>query len=468
MTRKALTLLVLALLALPSLLLVGCDNGDSAPAEQDDDKTAPVISGVVVAHITETTAIISWTTDEPATSHVEYGTSDSYGQFSTLTTDLGTSHSVTLEGLEADTLYHFRARSGNEATSANDTFTTLDTTPPVISGVVISDITTTSAVVSWTTDEDSTSQVEHGTSESYGQASALNSDLATSHVISLSDLTAGTSYHFVAKSKDKYDNPVTSTDYSFTTPAAPASELTVHFIDVGQGDSILIDLGETEVLIDGGKQSPGVVAYLSDFVDGPLEAMVATHPHADHIGGLTAVLNAYDVEQIWRNGDTSTSQTYASFTAAVQAEGAQVYEARRGDEITAGDLTFTVLHPTGTSGSTNNNSIVLSLSYGEIDFVFTGDAEQEAEGSMLTAGVVPDVEILKVGHHGSNTASSSAFLQALQPEVAIYMCKTGNSYGHPHAETLSALQDIEAQAYGIDVNGTIVVTTDGVTYTVEL
>ena len=129
------------------------------------------------------------------------------------------------------------------------------------------------------------------------------------------------------------------------TPPLPTDELKVHFIDVGQGDSILIDFGETEILIDGGDKSPGVVAYLNDFVDGSLEVMVATHPHADHIGGLIEVLNAFDVLEIWHNGDTSTSQTYSQFMSAVSSEDAQVYEARRRDTIEVGGLVFHVLHP---------------------------------------------------------------------------------------------------------------------------
>jgi competence protein ComEC len=254
---------------------------------------------------------------------------------------------------------------------------------------------------------------------------------------------------------------------SITTPTP--GELKVHFIDVGQGDSILIDLRETEVLIDGGEKSPGVVPYLEDYVDGPLEVMVATHPHADHIGGLIAVLDAFQVEQVWHNGDTSTSKTFDEFMSAVQSEGAEVHTGRRGYNITAGELTLEILNPASLSGTTNNNSIVASLSYGNVDFLFTGDAEQEAEADMLAASdiTVPEVEILKVGHHGSRTASSKDFLAATGPEVAIYMAGEGNSYGHPHQETIDSLTQIGAIIYGTDVNGSIVVTTDGEGYTVQ-
>jgi beta-lactamase superfamily II metal-dependent hydrolase len=244
---------------------------------------------------------------------------------------------------------------------------------------------------------------------------------------------------------------------------AEQGTLTVHFIDVGQGDSILLDCDDIEVLIDGGDKSPGVVSYIDDYIDGPLEVMVATHPHADHIGGLIAVLDAFEVGEIWLNGDTSTSQTYSQFMSAVNSEGADVFVARRGDTIQAGNLTFNVLNPANLSGTINNNSIVLSLSYGQVDFLFTGDAEHEAEASMLAEGIVPDVEILKVGHHGSRTASSIQFLQAAEPECAIYMAGQGNSYGHPHQATITSLCEVGAEIYGTDIHGTVIVTTDGVT-----
>jgi len=252
-----------------------------------------------------------------------------------------------------------------------------------------------------------------------------------------------------------------------TTP--PTGKLKVHFIDVGQGDAILIDLEDIEILIDGGDRSPGITGYLDQYVDGPLEVMVATHPHADHIGGLIAVLDAFEVDQIWHNGDSSESKTYSDFMSGVNAEGAEVHTARLHNIISAGELELYVHHPANLEGSTNNNSIVLHLAYGDIDFLFTGDAEQEAERAMMMLSSVrlPEVEILKVGHHGSRTASSADFLTVTSPEVAVYMAGVDNSYGHPHDETIAALNAIGAQIYGTDVNGTIIVTTDGETYLVN-
>jgi len=245
-------------------------------------------------------------------------------------------------------------------------------------------------------------------------------------------------------------------------------KLRVHFVDVGQGDSILLDLDETEVLIDGGPKSSDVDTYLENYVDGSLEAIIATHPDADHIGGLIAVLDTFKVEEIWLNGDASESNVYSEFMDKVNAENAESKEARRGDTIALDGLNFDVLNPVEHLFSDRNrNSIVLMLSYGDIDFLFTGDAEEEAEASMIADGVLTHIEILKVSHHGSRTSSSQAFLDVVQPEVAIYIAGMNNQYGHPHEETLARLYDIGADLYGTDVSGDIIVTTDGETYNVS-
>ena len=243
--------------------------------------------------------------------------------------------------------------------------------------------------------------------------------------------------------------------------------LKVHFIDVGQGDSILIDLGSEEVLIDGGEKSPGVTDYISQYIDGPLEVMVATHTDADHIGGLTGVLKDFQVEEIWLNGYTATSKTYKDFMAAVNAEGAEVNYAKRNGIISTESLIFSILNPPDTLFSdANNNSIVLRLDYGDIVFLFTGDAEKEAEASMLATESELWAQILKVGHHGSKTASSIEFLGKVNPDIAIISCGEGNRYGHPHDITLNNLSNLGITIYRTDISGNIIVESDGVTYRV--
>jgi competence protein ComEC len=247
--------------------------------------------------------------------------------------------------------------------------------------------------------------------------------------------------------------------------------LSVHFINVGQGDSILIDIGDTEVLIDGGEKSPGIAGYIRPYVQGKLEAIVATHPHEDHIGGLIEVIQQFEVSTIWINGDNSTSNTYANFLSLANAEHISVYEARRGNSIQAGELTLLILNPgQPLTMDANNNSIVLTLRYGNTDFLFTGDAGFSAEVEMLADSTtsLPDIDILKVGHHGSYSSTSQDFLTVIRPEVAIYEAGTGNSYGHPHKETINRLKANGVTIYGTDKNGSIVVTTDGNSYNVRV
>jgi outer membrane lipoprotein-sorting protein len=217
MRKIALLTMVIILAA----LLAGCAKGEEV------DKTPPVISAVSASSITETGAVITWTTDEDSTSQVEYGTTSAYGSTTTLNENLVTSHSATLSELTSGTTYHYRVKSkdasGNEKNSGDYTFTTAtppDTTAPVISGVAASNITTTSATITWTTDELATSQVEYGLTTSYGSTTPLNSTLVTSHSISLPALTSGTTYHYRVKSKDASNNQAVSGDYTFTTASA--------------------------------------------------------------------------------------------------------------------------------------------------------------------------------------------------------------------------------------------------------
>jgi phosphodiesterase/alkaline phosphatase D-like protein len=209
---------LLATVVILAALLAGCAGGGKG------DQTPPVISGVSASSITETSAVITWTTNEPATSQVEYGPTTSYGSTSPLNSTLVTSHSVSLPGLTAGTTYHYRVKSKdtaeNEKTSGDYTFTTTsagDTTAPVISGVSASGITISTATITWTTDEPATSQVEYGPTTSYGSTTPLDSTLVTSHSISLLGLTAGTTYHYRVKSKDAADNVATSGDHTLTT-----------------------------------------------------------------------------------------------------------------------------------------------------------------------------------------------------------------------------------------------------------
>lgn len=253
-----------------------------------------------------------------------------------------------------------------------------------------------------------------------------------------------------------------------TIVSASGVQVTVHFIDVGQGDSIYVALPDrNDILIDGGDNSKGsvVVSYLKNLGVDDIELMVATHMHADHIGGLDDVLAAFKVEAVVDDGMAADTATYRDYRAAVLAEGCLYEAAKAGRSWAFGPCVIKILGPVRDYKDANNNSVVCLLDCGEIEFLFTGDAEAEAEADLLGKAIA--AEILKVGHHGSRTSTSQAFLDAVNPEVAVISVGAGNRYGHPHRETLDKLAAAGVKVYRTDLNGTVVVTTDGGTYTVS-
>ncbi|MBZ0320254.1 MAG: MBL fold metallo-hydrolase [Anaerolineae bacterium] len=244
--------------------------------------------------------------------------------------------------------------------------------------------------------------------------------------------------------------------------------LRVHFIDVDQGDSILIIAPDgATALIDGGYDNGMALAYLQQQGITHIDVMIATHPHADHIGGLVQVMQAMSVGEIWTNGAIHTTSIFESFIDTIADQKIPYHEAEVGTTVQAGDLELKALYSKPNAADLNDTSLVLHLSYGTISFLFTGDAEYAAEMEMLqtVADQLP-AQILKVGHHGSYTSSSPAFLTAVQPEVAIYSAGRNNDYGHPHQETITNLINAGATIYGTDVHGTVVVETDGSRYLV--
>ena len=254
--------------------------------------------------------------------------------------------------------------------------------------------------------------------------------------------------------------PATTTPTVEETVTESTNPLVVHFIDVGQGDSILVvSPNGLTALIDGGSANTGVVAYLRVQGVERIDLMIATHPHEDHIGGLIQVLEAMPVARVVTNGQVHTTATYEHFLDAILSSEAEYSEVQRGDSVALGEMEFSVLSPGGSLGDDlNENSVVLRLVYGQTTFLFMGDAGMDAEGRMLAAGVPLKADILKVGHHGSCSATSLSFLQAVQPEVGIYSAGINNQYGHPCAETINALNQRGVLVLGTDVNGSIIVT----------
>lgn len=207
----------------------------------------------------------------------------------------------------------------------------------------------------------------------------------------------------------------------------------VHFIDVGQGDSIYIKTPTQDILIDGGERGDTVVEYLKEQNVEDLELVIGTHPHADHIGGLINVFEQIPVTEVMDPGVVHTSKTFEDYLTLIDQNNMIFTVVRAGTKRTYDDGTILeILSPTNPGEENlNDASIVAKLTFGDISFLFTGDAETPSENEMLSSGYQLKSTILKAGHHGSSTSTSDDFLKAVSPEAVVIMCGTDNSYGHP-------------------------------------
>lgn len=263
--------------------------------------------------------------------------------------------------------------------------------------------------------------------------------------------------------------PVSSDDDVIVPVQAQSGELAVHFIDVGQGDSEFVELpnGET-MLIDAGEREYGntVSDYISALGYSEITYLVATHPHSDHIGGLPQIFDDFDVLNVYMPDAESSSDIYGEFLDKVEQEGCSVTKAAESVSVIDTDrLSAYFVAPCSTGyDSLNDYSAVLKLTYGNNSFLFMGDAEETSENE-ITADVSADV--IKVGHHGSDTSSSQQFVDRVSPQYAVIEVGEGNSYGHPNSETVTRWQNAGAQLLRTDELGNIVIVSNGTDITVS-
>ncbi len=237
----------------------------------------------------------------------------------------------------------------------------------------------------------------------------------------------------------------------------------VHFIDVGQGDCSFIELGNGQtMLIDAGNPENGddIVEYIKDLQYGDIDYVVATHPHDDHIGGMATVLQNFEVDEMYMPNAVHTSYTFENLLNVIDKENVDLNVAEAGVNILdSGPIDIDILSPISDEYSDlNNYSVVVRIIYGETSFLFTGDAEKIVESEILDSEI--DVDVLKVGHHGSNSSSSEAFINETSPQIAVISCGQDNMYGHPDYEVLSLLDENNVKVYRTDEAGTIMVTAD--------
>jgi beta-lactamase superfamily II metal-dependent hydrolase len=269
-------------------------------------------------------------------------------------------------------------------------------------------------------------------------------------------------------------SPSANSSVEITPEIRLSHNLTLSFIDVGQGDSILVILPNTKtLLIDGGeRQSSGkVLSTLQEHGLSYIDVIVATHPHADHIGGLIDVVNTVDIGQVLDSGQVHTTQTFEDLLDAIYNKQIPLRSVSEGESINLDPtVKIDVLNPpeiipdgANNEAEFNDNSVVLKLSYGNFSALLTGDMEERNEARLVFKNAtILDADVLKAGHHGSRTSSSSGFLSAVTPELVIISLGAGNSYGHPHQEALDRISASGAKyLLRTDIDGTITLTSDG-------
>jgi len=257
---------------------------------------------------------------------------------------------------------------------------------------------------------------------------------------------------------EELDTPVTTENIE--------GNLVVHYLDVGQGDSIFIELPNTKtMLIDGGetKYSSKIISYIESLGYNKIDYLLGTHPHADHIGGLSTIIENFQIGTIYMPKALTNTKTYENLLTTILHKGLKIKTATAGLEvINENNLQAKIVAPNSKKySSLNNYSIVLKLLYGGTSYLFTGDAEELSE-SEIKENIKSDV--LKVGHHGSNTSSSEKFLSQVLPKYAIISVGENNSYNHPDESTITNLKKYTENIYRTDLNGTITIKSDGKEY----
>ncbi len=244
----------------------------------------------------------------------------------------------------------------------------------------------------------------------------------------------------------------------------PNGEAVFHFIDVGQGDCILVQTHDAVVLIDAGTTESGsdIYKYITALGIEYIDCFIATHPHEDHLGGASTVLSGIDVGIIYLSGEDSTSFYYENFIDKIDEKNIEVKIPDIDCAYKYGDLRIKFLSPSTLSEDTNDNSLVTMIEFGETKVLFMGDAESTVESAIAQKNNL-QADILKIGHHGSKNATSRAFLNAVNPNVCVIQCGKNNSYGHPHEETMKRLEKTGVPVMRTDESGTIILKTDGKT-----
>lgn len=239
----------------------------------------------------------------------------------------------------------------------------------------------------------------------------------------------------------------------------------VHFLDVGQGDATLITCDGHAMLIDAGDDTKGTAIqnYLKKQKIKSLDYLILTHPDADHIGGAPVIITKFEISKVFVSNFEKDNKSYLKLIQALDDKNLKSSTPAVKSKYSLGTAEFTILAPNDTYETPNDSSIALLLKNGKNSFLFTGDAEATAEMDILATHIDISADVYKVGHHGSRSSTSQRFFKAVKPDYAVISCGEGNSYGHPHAETLNTLRTNGVAVYRTDEDGTIIATSDGKT-----
>lgn len=264
--------------------------------------------------------------------------------------------------------------------------------------------------------------------------------------------------------KEKLES-ITSSDNTNTEASTSVNgTLTIHFIDVGQADSILIIDNDKSMLIDAGNNADSdlVVNYINNQGISKLDVVIGTHAHEDHIGGMDKVISSFDIGNVYLPKQPSTTKTYEDVLLAISNKGLKINSPTPNTTFTLNSAKATILAPNSNSyEDINNSSIVVKLTYGNNSFLFMGDAEEVSENEIMNSGYDVSADLIKIGHHGSNSSSGENFLNSVKSKYGIISIGAGNSYGHPTKEVMERLKNKDITVYRTDENSTIIATSDG-------
>lgn len=264
----------------------------------------------------------------------------------------------------------------------------------------------------------------------------------------------------------KYALSIAALSSLLTVPAFAQTE--VHVLDVGQGLSVLVESQGHYMLYDGGDRdkSSFVVSYLKEEKVQSLDYVIASHYDADHLNGVVGALNAFSAKQVFSPDYTTDTRVFKSFNSIIETKSIPQKQPAVGATYQLGDASFQILSPSSSSYSdANNYSIAIRIVDGDSSFLITGDAEAASEAEICGTKLELESDVYVMGHHGSGTSTSWDLLQKSTPEYAILSCGDGNSYGHPHVESMEKLQDMEINLFRTDKQGTIIASTDGTSIT---